>query len=125
MANLSLVSILLVFFLFTAGTTMHVEAKDDESIREHCTEIDNCIEECYTFCRPGIDSISSNCTVLGSLTEPGICCCKLLQQANRMNMDDGEGDHVSIDMEKLTDSLGGKLETLHPLSEECCIYERI
>lgn len=42
-----------------------------------------------------------------------------------MNMDDGEGDHVSIDMEKLTDSLGGKLETLHPLSEECCMYERI
>ncbi|XP_024047685.1 uncharacterized protein LOC127900459 [Citrus sinensis] len=80
MANLSLVSILLVFFLFTAGTTMHVEAKDDESIREHCTEIDNCIEECYTFCRPGIDSISSNCTVLGSLTEPGICCCKFKRE---------------------------------------------
>lgn len=63
---------------------MHVEAKDDESIREHCTEIDNCIEECYTFCRPGIDSISSNCTVLGSLTEPGICCCKLYKSQRKL-----------------------------------------
>ncbi|XP_024047428.1 putative UPF0481 protein At3g02645 [Citrus clementina] len=37
-------------------------------------------------------------------------------------MDDREDEHVSIDMEKLADTLNGKLETLHHLSKDCSIY---
>ncbi|KAH9740791.1 transmembrane protein [Citrus sinensis] len=33
-----------------------------------------------------------------------------------------EGYGVSIDMEKLADSLSGELESLHPLARECSIY---
>ncbi|XP_031271210.1 putative UPF0481 protein At3g02645 [Pistacia vera] len=31
-------------------------------------------------------------------------------------------EHASIDIEKLADTLNGKLRTLHPLSRKCCIY---
>ncbi|KAL9455376.1 hypothetical protein AB3S75_010737 [Citrus x aurantiifolia] len=37
-------------------------------------------------------------------------------------MDIREHEHVPIEMEKLADSLSGKLETLPPLSKECSIY---
>ena len=37
-------------------------------------------------------------------------------------MDDREDEHVSIDMEKLANTLSGKLETLHHLSKDCSIY---
>ncbi|TXG71642.1 hypothetical protein EZV62_000221 [Acer yangbiense] len=45
------------------------------------------------------------------------------QAINKMDQSNIRMDHVSIVVEKLADSLRGKIDTLNQLSKDCCIYQ--